>query len=335
MLTVDESILEWLLEESNPSVRYFTLKELMQLDKNDEMLEEAKRAIMLSGPVPYILDQQNEDGSWEEPDRFYTRKYKGTIWQLMILAELGASSKDEKIQRACQFILNNSYSSENGGFSMKYGKRKGTGLASEVIPCLTGNMIWSLIQLGYLKDARVQSGIEWIVKHQRTDDGIDVDDLPTEYKYADMCFGSHTCFMGVVKSLKALSVIPEKRRSSVVKHKIEELAEFLLIHHLFKQSHQLNKDAKQGWKRFGFPLMYQTDILEILIILCDLGIYDVRMQEAIDVVKKRMLSDGRWKMANTFNGKMVVDIEVKGEPSKWITLRAMKVLKAFEEKMQK
>ena len=75
--------------------------------------------------------------------------------------------------------------------------------------------------------------------------------------------------------------------------------------------------------------MYQTDVLEILGILTGLGCRDDRMQEAIDVVVSRQDSDGRWKLADTFNGRFQVDIESKGQPSKWITLRALKVLKGY------
>jgi len=80
---------DWLLEEDNPSVRYYTLTEILDKPSSDNEIKEAKRQIMEIGPVPKILEKQNPLGHWEEPERFYTAKYKGTAWQLMILAELG------------------------------------------------------------------------------------------------------------------------------------------------------------------------------------------------------------------------------------------------------
>jgi hypothetical protein len=75
--------------------------------------------------------------------------------------------------------------------------------------------------------------------------------------------------------------------------------------------------------------MYQTDVLEILRILTTLGCKDERMQEAVDAVVARQDASGRWKLADTFNGRFQVDIEAKGQPSKWITLNALRVLKAY------
>ena len=75
--------------------------------------------------------------------------------------------------------------------------------------------------------------------------------------------------------------------------------------------------------------MYQTDVLEILGILAKLGAAgDERAREARDLVAAKQDAEGRWKLQDTFNGRFVVDIETKGEPSRWITLRALRVLGA-------
>jgi hypothetical protein len=103
----------------------------------------------------------------------------------------------------------------------------------------------------------------------------------------------------------------------------------MLIHHVHKRSHDLRRVSKPGWLRFGFPLMYQTDILEILGILTGLGYRDERMQEAIDRVLLKQDKRGRWKLESTFNGRFVADIEEKGKPSKWVTLNALRVLKRY------
>ena len=89
----------------------------------------------------------------------------------------------------------------------------------------------------------------------------------------------------------------------------------MLRHHVHKRSHDLASDSKPGWKRLGFPLMYQTDVLEIIGILAKLG---------------RAGDQGRWKLQSTFNGRFVVDIETRGDPSRWITLRALTALTALE-----
>jgi hypothetical protein len=75
--------------------------------------------------------------------------------------------------------------------------------------------------------------------------------------------------------------------------------------------------------------MWKTDALEILEILARLGYKDERMKDAVDLVLSKQDSQGRWKLENTFNGRMQVNIEEKDKPSKWITLNALKALKAF------
>ena len=321
---------EWLLEKNNPSVRYFTIRDFLEKPESDSELKEAKQDIMKTGVVPAILTKQKKDGYWDEPECFYTAKYKGTVWQLMILAELGADGNDDRIKKACEFILSFSQDMESGGFAHSSSAKKGGGRHGEVIPCLTGNMVWSLIRLGYLEDPRLQQGITWITNYQRFDDGIL--EVPKGWPYDRLktaCLGKHTCHMGAVKALKALAEIPEKKQSAAVKKTIENGAEYLLLHHVFKSSHDVSHVPKPGWLKFGFPLMYQTDTLEILEILTHLGYKDKRMQEAIDIVVSKQDNEGRWILENTFNGRYQVNIEKKGEPSKWITLKALTAIKRF------
>jgi len=75
---------EWLLEKNNPSVRYFALHDLLKKPRTDSDVKQANQDIMRTGVVPAILAKQKKEGYWDEPERFYTAKYKGTVWQLMI-----------------------------------------------------------------------------------------------------------------------------------------------------------------------------------------------------------------------------------------------------------
>ena len=321
---------EWLLEEENPSVRYFTLTEILEKPLSDSKVQAAKKAIMTDGVVPKILSKMNSDGYWETPASLYTAKYKGTVWQLITLAELGADPADSRVKAACEFILQNSQHKESHGFSMAKAEKTGGGRQSGVIPCLTGNMVYSLIRLGCLDDPRVKAGIEWINFYQRFDDA-DAAGVPVGWPYdrLEPCFGKHSCHMGAAKALKALAEIPKTERNSKSQATIEAGAEYFLKHHIYKKSHDLTKVSKPGWLKFGFPLMYQTDALEILGILGKRGYRDERMHEAVDLVVSKQDAQGRWKLENTFNGKTQVPIESQGQPSKWITLKALTALKRY------
>jgi len=328
---MDEKVVEWLLEEENPSVRFFALRYLMDLPEKDPMLVKASRDIMDRGIVPKIISSQNDDGSWADPGKFYMDKYKGTVWTLLILSELAADPRDPSVRKACEFILEYSQEPEYGGFAYKRSGKTGRGLESAVIPCLTGNMAYALIKLGYIDDERVRHAVDWIVTYQRADDKISEAPSGKFYKsYETGCWGRHSCHMGVAKSFKALAAIPLEKRTKDIENKISMLAEYFLLHHIYKRSHDLSKVARPGWLKFGFPLMYQTDALELLGIFADLGIKDPRLNDALEIIVNKRMKDGKWLLENSFNGKTPVNIEKKGEPSKWITLKALKILKQYD-----
>jgi hypothetical protein len=137
--------------------------------------------------------------------------------------------------------------------------------------------------------------------------------------------------MGAVKVLKGLSSIPANKRSQEIRKIFQEETESILSNGVYKylRGPKGERKDKEGWKRFGFPLFYQSDALEVLDVLTSLGVHDARMKDAIELVEQGRRSDGRWLLKNTYNGKMFCDIEAKGQPSKWVTLRAARVLKRW------
>jgi hypothetical protein len=317
------------LETDNPSVRYLALTEIMGFPDSHPEAAEAKAAIMERGTVADILAKQKKGGFWDRKEDFYVRaKYGGTVWQVIILAELGADGNDDRIRKACEFIIEISQDRQSGGFSYR-GSQLNGGFHSGVIPCLTGNLVWSLLRFGYSGDPRIKRGIDWITTYLRFDDGEG--DTPKGWPYdkREACWGKHTCLMGIVKSLKALSEIPAKRRSSEVVRVIEQGSEYLLRHHLFKRSHDLSKVAKPKWLKFGFPTVWDSDALDVLLLLTRLGYKDRRMEEAVELVLSKQDDQGRWLLENTFNGRFQVDIEQKGKPSKWVTLNALRALRTY------
>ena len=82
----------WLLEpnESQPAIRYYTLRDILGRDENDKEVKAAKVAIMASGPVPSILAARQPEGYWDKPGASSGPKYRGTEWSLAFMAQLGA-----------------------------------------------------------------------------------------------------------------------------------------------------------------------------------------------------------------------------------------------------
>ncbi len=318
-------VLDWLLEDSDPAVRLYALTRLLGEPEDSRAASAARKALMRAPPVAEILALQSPEGAWGDPRKYYTDKYGGTSWQLVILAELGADGRDPRIGAACELLFELAQDRESGGFAVNESAATGGGRHGEVIPCLTGNMARSLLRLGYGGDRRLRRAVDWILEYQRADDG---DGAATGWPYdrMEICFGAHSCFMGVVKSLKALAALPTAERRGKAGSKIAQLVEFMLAHRVYKRSRDFSRPSKPGWLKPGFPLMYQTDLLEILCVLRELGVEDGRMSDALEALDARRGGDGRWRLENSFNGKTLVDIERKGEASKWITARALYAL---------
>lgn len=316
---VDQTM-DWLLETDNPSVRYFTLRHLLDKPEGDAEVRAAKGAIMDSEPVNKILSKQKAEGYWVKPDIGYSPKYQATSWQILFLAELGADGQNEGVRRGCEYFLSQSPSEKHGGFV-------------HLIYCLNGNMIWALTALGLGKDPRLVRALNWLT-------GMVTGGLPHTggYSWPDFGCGANDklpCAWGAVKTLRALANLPPALQSPEVKKATAVTAEFLLSHDPAKADYPTRERISSEWFKFGFPLSYTSDVLEASLALCEAGYgHDPRLKNALELVRSKYNADGRWSMKHSLNGKMWADIEVKGKPSKWVTLRALRVLKSAEQVTQ-
>lgn len=323
-------VMDWLLEEENPSVRYFALRDLVGLPENSNELLNAKSKIKSSTHVQKILSRQTDSGWWGKPEEFYSNnKYRGTVWNLIILAELGTTIEDERILRAVEFLLGASQDPVGGGFGYRSPDPAKPDPAI-FVPCLSGNMTWAMLRMGYPFSARLQLAVDWLVKTIRLNDGESPAPTGPEYRGRKNCWGKHTCISGVVKTLKALAEIPEKERSPEVCQVIRDGSEFLLKHHLILKSHNLEEVSKNKWTKPGFPWLWDTNVVEMLDILTRLGIRDPRLQEGFDLIKSKQREDGRWFQESGFRDELLVPFEKIGSPSKWVTLFALRILQRSE-----
>ncbi len=317
------AVLDWLLERENPSVRYFALRALLDRPEDDADVRAARQDIMASPPIRAILAAQSPEGYWAKAGTSYTPKYQSTVWQVLFLAELGADGADSQIGRGCEYLLAHTQA-PNGGLSALQGARPGG-----VVYCLNGNLIGSLIALGYGHDPRVQRALDWLVKAitSRRSDGATVSGLGPGFR----CSANDglPCAWGVVKSLRALAAVPADLRSEGVAAATTCCVDFLLSRDLAQADYPYRERVSGEWFKFGFPLSYTSDVLEALLALAEVGkASDPRLSAAIELLRSKRGSDGRWIMQHSLNKKMWADIEKKGKPSKWVTLRALRVLKA-------
>jgi hypothetical protein len=327
--------LSWLLEPDgqNPSVRYFALSELLGRSAEDPELVDARRAVMSTGPVPNILKAQDAEGYWQKPGGGYSPKYRGTVWSVIMLAQLGADGADPRVHKACDYVLNHSVS-PHGAFSYAANQSH-----AGALHCLGGNLSAALLDMGWLGDERLNRALEWQAR-AITGEGI----APASERGARLRFyrsgacgpgfccsanNRKPCAWGAVKAMLALSRVPAEARTPLIGAGLEAGAAFLLSCDpaLADYPTGWNTKPSRSWFRFGFPLFYVTDVLQNLEALTRLGYGDdPRLANALEVVLGKQDAHGRWRMEYTYNGKTWVDVEEKGKPSKWVTLRALRVL---------
>jgi hypothetical protein len=315
--------LPWLLEpdKTNPGVRYVALRDLLNRPYDDPDVAAAQADVMRTGPVPHILDAQYPEGYWVKPGPGYSPKYRSTLWSVLFLSQLGASGQDERLQRAVDYVFTHAQA-ENDGFAYN-------GRPSAAVHCLWGNVVRALIDLGYWGDQRLEHAVEALARSV-TGDGYEWYRKSGLQAPGFVCSANYglPCGWGAVRVLWALSRVPANHRTPAVKAAIQASSDFLLRYDVARADYPYRERISSSWFKLGYPLGYVTDVLLNLEALVEAGSGgDPRLDEAYDWVRSKQDEAGRWKMEYSYQGKMWVDVEKKGQPSKWVTLRAVRVLK--------
>lgn len=342
-LAIPAGTIEWLTGDDNPVVAVLTHRELLGEPESPALTALWSRRNTYE-PVARILDLMAEDGSWAPPARDY-QKYGGSLWQLHFLGELHADGDDPRVKRAAAYTFSRQLA--DGSWSASNARESGS------IPCLTANVGRALARLGYARDERVVTALGYCVRLYESLGAVN-------------CWQSHGyqlngyCHMLTPKELLFLAEVPrdlwpegagELRDACVAALRNKQVFHSLPAEYrAYEQEYwQLPVDEREGlrerflaahaplaygpkpgWTRFGFPLSYNSDALETLQALARIG--EPRRPEyepALELVRSAADGQSRWLLRTTHNGKMLADVEAKGQPSKWLTLRALTVLAHF------
>lgn len=315
--------LPWLLErdEINPGVRYFALRDLLERPIDDPELIAAQAEVMRSGPVPAILDAQYPEGYWVKPGPGYSPKYRSTLWSVLFLAQLGADGGNEQVRRGVDYVFSHAQAA-NDAFACN-------GRPSSSIHCLWGNMVRAMLDLGFWGDERLEHAVDALAR-SITGDGYEWYRKGGVQKPGFVCSANYglPCGWGAVRALWALNQVPVEGRTPAVEAAIQASVDFLLSYDVARADYPYKERISSSWFKFGYPLGYVTDVLLNLEALAEAGCGDdPRLEEAVELVLSKQDEDGRWKLEYGYKGKMWADIEKKGRPSKWVTLRATRVFK--------
>jgi hypothetical protein len=323
--------LPWLLDPATPAVRAAALQRLLDRPSDDPKVVASRRAAMGCDPIAGILAAQDPGGWWVKPGPGYGPKYRGTVWSLLFLDQLGADPEDERIERACEYLLTWT-STATGGFGCSGSHLERQPPPSTVLHCLNGNLLRALIGFGYLDDERVQAAIAWAAAAITGDEGF------RAYRswtcgpgFACAANDRQPCAWGALKELRGLARIPAERREASVVAALEQGAAFLLSRDPAVADYPMgygNERPNGSWFKLGFPSAYVGDVLQTLEVLLELGHgADPRLDHVVELVTSQQDAEGRWRNRYAYNRKTLVDIEVQGQPSKWVTLRAWAALR--------
>ena len=326
--------LPWLLEGRDPAVRHLALQRLLGEDQDAPAVRGARVAAMASHPIATFLDAQDPEGWWIMPGSGYGPKYRGTVWTLIVLDQMGADGSDQRVGRGCEYVLEHAQA-PSGGIGMRGGREaRKPPPPSTVLHCLNGNILRALIGFGRLDDERVDRVIAWQAASITGEDGIDYFVSGTAGP-GFRCAANEgmPCAWGASKALLALARIPPERRDASVVAALDATAEFLLRHDPAVADYPMgygNTKPNASWFKLGFPSGHVTDVLQVLEGLCEAGrAADTRLSHALDWLLSKQDEQGRWTNRYAYAGKMIADIDAQGRPSKWVTLRACAVLRAM------
>lgn len=326
--------LPWLLEREDPAVRYLALRDLEGRPADDAELAEARAAAYASGPIAAILDAMQPAGYWVEPGAGYAPKYRGSVWALLTLAQMGASvTEDARLATACAYLLNHAQAA-HGGFSAQ-----GSGAPSASADCLTGNLLAAFLDLGY-DDPRLAEAFAWEASVVTGEGMAPRGDRSTVRRYyGGQCGPGYACgandeqpcAWGAVKVLLAGTRWPAARRTPALERALQQAVDLLLGVDPATAAYPSAYTGKPSgaWWQFRFPVFYVTDLLQVAEALVGAGYgADPRLANLLALIRAKQDGQGRWAQEYTYGDKVWVDVGVRKQPNKWVTLRALRVVQS-------
>jgi hypothetical protein len=306
------SVARWLLD-SDPSIRWQVMRDLIGAPAEEVAAERAR--VATEGAGARLLALQGADGRWGGAAR--TRGWNSTMHARMLLRDMGLDPASDQARRAVGLVRDRV-------------TWKGCGpqecdsnpfFAGEVEPCINGQVG----AVGAYFGQDVRGIVERLLAEQLPDGGWNCEAANGSTRSS---FNTTICVLEALleheRAVGASTAVTAARLRG---------QEYLLDRRLFRRrstGEVIERDRKgdTAWTRFAFPTWWHYDVLRGLEYLRRAGVApDERVAEAIDLVASKRDGDGRWPLEVRYPGEMPVETdEGEGRPSRWITLRALRVL---------
>ncbi len=310
-----DPILTWLLD-GDPAIRWQTRRDL--LDEPPEAYEPDRARVTTEGWGGRLLARQDlSTGMWG--GGLYGPKWISTTYTLLLLRHLGLPPENAQARRGCALLLERGFYRDGGINLFRSFKHSET--------CVTG-MVLALLAYFRLADDRVPRVVEHLLGQQMADGGWNCE------RPKGATHGSFHTTISVLEGLHEYALTwPEQ--TDVLHDAVLSAHEFLLLHRLYR-SHHTGQVADPAMARITFPPRWHYDFLRGLDYFRWANApADERMADAIALLRSKQGPDGRWKLGANWPGRVFFELETVGQPSRWNTLRGLRVLRWWEHEDMK
>jgi hypothetical protein len=305
-------VVGWLLD-ADPAIRWQVLRDLTDAPAHEVAAERAR--VAREGWGARLLELQRPDGTWG--GTAWNHGWDSTMHVLWLMRHLGIDPDAEGVRRAVAHVRDRvTWRGAGPPAYDDHGFFEG-----EEEACINGQVVTAGAYLGQ----DVGGLVERLLGERLPDGGWNCDAPQGSMRSS---FNSTICVLeGLLEFERAFGTRPDvteaRRRGEA----------YLLERRLFRRrstGEAIERDRKGGavWTRFAFPTWWHYDVLRALDYLRDAGVEpDERVAEAVELVASKRDAEGRWRVETRYPGDMPVEVEAaEGDPSRWVTLRALRVL---------
>ncbi|MBK9717310.1 MAG: hypothetical protein IPO85_07335 [Saprospiraceae bacterium] len=303
----EESIISWLLE-GDVSIQYQTYRDLLDLNK-----PKLRNIIETEGWGLKFLSHRQQNGYWGKD--FYQPKWISTHYTLLDLKNLQISPQQKDIRRTLNFIFKNEKGPDGGILPI--------GLTQRCDVCVNG-MVLNYACYFQVPELEIKSIIDFLLTEKMHDGGFNCRSNSTGAIHSSL----HTTISVLEGIQEYLSNGYQYRVKELIKAR-NDSQEFILMHKLFR-SDKTGEIINPNFLKLYYPCRWYYDVLRALDYFQSAQVpFDPRMNDALELIVKKKTKDGLWKLASKHPGQTHFEMEKAGQPSRWNTLRALRVLKAY------
>lgn len=304
-----DQLITWLLE-GDVSIQYQVHRDLLANERPD-----LRERIATEGWGAQFLSFRKIEGHWGQ--RFYQPKWISTHYTLLDLKNLAISPINQEISQSISQVMQSLKSPDGGILPI--------GLEKKSDVCVNG-MFLNYASYFRMDADDLKSIVDFLLSEHMKDGGFNCNS-----NFKGSIHSSMHSTISVVEGILEYSKNGYKYRLEELQEAEERSRKFLLQHRLFR-SDRTGDIIDKKWLMLSYPSRWKYDILRALDYFQFTGIdYDPRMQDALDILKKKMRKDKKWPVQAKHPGQTHFDMEKTGGPSRWNTLRALRVFKHFGE----